>query len=152
MGSVVFKCEKICVACFSKIMLFLFLVARSCLQVKSLLLIYPQLGSFLIFVVINSFMHACVLQQNKPLVILIHVVLGLCLILRSEFSNLACQETLQAKRNQQPKSHLSTTPFLWTVVWRVLLIGFVCNSSCGYCIALYLFFSLMHGIFYSYRR
>ena len=40
----------------------------------------------LIIVVINSFMHVF-LQQNKPLVNLIHVVLGLYLILRSEFSN-----------------------------------------------------------------
>ena len=31
---------------------------------------------------------------------------------------------------------------------RVLFIGFVYNFSCEYCIALYLFMSLMHGIFY----
>ena len=31
---------------------------------------------------------------------------------------------------------------------RVLFIGFVYNFSCEYCIALYLFMSLMHCIFY----
>ena len=31
---------------------------------------------------------------------------------------------------------------------RVLFIGFVYNFSCEYCVALYLFMSLMHGIFY----
>ena len=48
-------------------------------------LFLARLFSFII-VVINSFMHVF-LQQNKPLVNLIHVVLGLYLILRSEFSN-----------------------------------------------------------------
>ena len=48
-------------------------------------LFLARLFSFKI-VVINSFMHVF-LQQNKSLVNLIHVVLGLCLILQSEFSN-----------------------------------------------------------------
>ena len=61
-------------------------------------LFLARLFSFIV-VVFNSFMHAYVLQPNKSLVKLIHVVLGLYLILRSEFSNLACLETLQAKRN-----------------------------------------------------
>ena len=48
-------------------------------------LFLARLFSFII-VVINSFIHVF-LQQSKPLVNLIHVVLGLYLILRSEFSN-----------------------------------------------------------------
>ena len=48
-------------------------------------LFLARLFSFII-VVINSFMHVF-LQRNRPLVNLIHVVLGLYLILRSVFSN-----------------------------------------------------------------
>ena len=50
-------------------------------------LFLARLFSF-IFVVFNSFMHVF-LQQNKPLVNLIHVVLGLYLIIQSELVTFA---------------------------------------------------------------
>ena len=77
-------------ACFTKIIVILIiLVACSYLQVSlAFNLFLVRLFSFIV-VVFNSFMHAYVLQPNKSLVKLIHVVLGLYLILRSELVTFA---------------------------------------------------------------